>query len=532
MSDARSPPWHMDKVPRWFSRAWTLQELIAPQRFIFYNRGWSYIEHRSQEEIATAVSRITRIPLEVIQGVETLYPYSVAEKMSWAAHRSSTRLEDRAYSLLGLFDINMPLLYGEGDKAFIRLQEEILKETDDHSLLCWTVPEDSPRAWTLQSVFAKSPDDFVGSGNIRGNLFDSGAPSAVTNRGLEVRLSLKPRNYDLSSHLFFGNSTCYTYDAALNASELKSGVAVNQLSIILVRTPQISLRHSQSVNRYARLATPILGRTNMSDAYMKEIISAVKSRAELIYIHKTLFNWEHDRFGAGGIHLQNIPISTELCRLCPPPQGPNHDYAVQKVFFSGLAKEIDGAYSFEPKLIGGKMMWSPIYGCIVFGDQSGEAPDPNQLVAHPQFVILGIDSSTKRDPSYVLIAWDDELVHFSVRQGQFRPEEFRIAYYPISGRYVIVNTLEEMLELRMKVLDRLDPGTHKINYRYIYGEIARTRATIGDYDTEFVLEREDPNTTAGEAAGKRIHFLVRASFSKIQATKPKKSLAIRKKVAR
>ncbi|XXH02316.1 hypothetical protein Hte_008689 [Hypoxylon texense] len=530
------------QVSRWFTRAWTLQELIAPRKFIFYDRQWREIGHRSQEDIATAVCDATRIPREVIQGVETLDPYSVAQKMSWAAHRSSTRVEDRAYSLIGLFDINMPLLYGEGDKAFKRLQEEILKETDDHSLLCWTVPKDSPRAWTLQSVFAKSPDDFSGSGNIRGNLFDWGAPSAMTNRGLQLRLDIKARNYGQNSHLYSGNPACYTYDAPINASVRTPGGVVIQLSIILVRTPQLSPSHSQSVNRYARLATPVLGRTEMrlatpvltsnsiGEAYLTELMLAVRSSEEL-YIHKNLFSWEHGRFGAGGIHLQNIPISEELCHLRPLLQeDPDHGYEIRKVFFSGLKTAISSTDPYEQELIGQKMMWSPIYGCIVFGDQFREAPNSNQSEANVQFATFSMESYYNT-PCYILIAWDEELIHFSVRQGRFRREEFRVAYYLISGQYITVNTAEEMLEMRAKLLDRSDPATHKGNYRNIYGEIARTRTVLGSYDTEFVLEREDPNTVDGEAAGNRMHFLVRASFSKIQATEPKKSLVARLKGA-
>lgn len=60
--------------------------------------------------------------------------------MSWAAHRHTSRIEDRACSLLGIFDINMPMHYGEGSKAFIRLQEEIIKSWCDHSIFAWEDP--------------------------------------------------------------------------------------------------------------------------------------------------------------------------------------------------------------------------------------------------------------------------------------------------------------------------------------------------------------------------------------------------------
>jgi len=67
---------------------------------------------------------------------------SVAQKMFWASNRKTTRKEDMAYCLLGLFDINMPLLYGEGEKAFLRLQEHIAATSTDHSLFAWSVPSE------------------------------------------------------------------------------------------------------------------------------------------------------------------------------------------------------------------------------------------------------------------------------------------------------------------------------------------------------------------------------------------------------
>ncbi|KUJ17277.1 HET-domain-containing protein [Mollisia scopiformis] len=125
---------------RWFTRSWTLQELIAPRFVLFYSRIWEHIG--TKEQLADIISSITTIDEEDLCGT-SLELVSVAKKMSWAAKRKATRLEDTAYSLLGLFDVNMPLLYGEGQKAFIRLQEEILKSSYDHSLFAWRLDEAS-----------------------------------------------------------------------------------------------------------------------------------------------------------------------------------------------------------------------------------------------------------------------------------------------------------------------------------------------------------------------------------------------------
>jgi hypothetical protein len=118
---------------RWFTRGWTLQELIAPRRMLFFTSEWELIG--TKESLCEKISIITGIDMRTLRAPTTLFSASVACKMSWAANRQTTRIEDVAYCLMGLFDVNMPLLYGEGKKAFIRLQEEIIKENDDHSIL-------------------------------------------------------------------------------------------------------------------------------------------------------------------------------------------------------------------------------------------------------------------------------------------------------------------------------------------------------------------------------------------------------------
>ncbi|KAI1417377.1 HET-domain-containing protein [Hypoxylon sp. FL1857] len=506
------------QISRWFTRAWTLQELIAPSRINFYDRGWGNIG-RCEGTTARIVSIVTRIPEPLILGKTPLSQYSAAQKMSWAAYRRSTRPEDVAYSLLGLFDINMPLLYGEGErKAFIRLQEEILRETDDHSLLCWTVPSASHRAWTIQSVFATSPDDFATSGNIKGHLFDSGVPSAVTNRGLQIRLNLTSRLYGERSHLYHKNVACSIYDAELNAAECEPGkdIHINQMTIILVRTPQVSRAHSQSVNRYARLATPALGRISIKKCYT-DIMEAVRNRAGLIYIHKTLFDWEQDRFGQGGVHLQNIPIMDIFSPLSKPAEGgvPDHDLKIQSISYSGVEQELHDLSGGVPPNAEEGITWSPIYNCIKF-----EFP-PRRAPGSPLFVIFDIGSASSRESFKILLAWNDEYIHFSLRPGEHQmPKFLSFEYWNTLNRVQNRLTKQDLLEQKeikefwAKLIKPTDPSTHRGNCWEMYGEIARTSATIGEYDTELILEREDPNTEFGEAAGNRLHLLIRASITK------------------
>ncbi|OTA69980.1 HET-domain-containing protein, partial [Hypoxylon sp. EC38] len=119
---------------KWFTRGWTLQELLAPREIQFFSKTWKPLGSRS--ELVNELSSITKIPLRYLLGGD-LSEASVAQRMSWASSRVTTREEDIAYCLLGIFDVNMPLLYGEGSKAFIRLQEEIIKQIKDHSILAW-----------------------------------------------------------------------------------------------------------------------------------------------------------------------------------------------------------------------------------------------------------------------------------------------------------------------------------------------------------------------------------------------------------
>ncbi|RYP72636.1 hypothetical protein DL769_004421 [Monosporascus sp. CRB-8-3] len=169
---------------RWFTRGWTLQELIAPAEVIFYSMDWDRIGTKS--ELSTSISSITKINAFFLDG-KNLASASVAQRMSWAAHRETSRTEDIAYCLLGIFDVNMPLIYGEGMKAFQRLQEEIIKSYPyEYTLFAWgtpvskysreiTDPEslvgDKPLEWEpskdsddLLGLLAESPRDFESSG--------------------------------------------------------------------------------------------------------------------------------------------------------------------------------------------------------------------------------------------------------------------------------------------------------------------------------------------------------------------------------
>jgi hypothetical protein len=124
---------------KWFERGWTLQELIAPRCLEFYDCNWELIGTKA--DLREVIFRITNVDPWVLHGGD-ISQISVGRRMSWASDRKTSRIEDKAYCLLGIFDVNMPLLYGEKEKAFIRLQEEILEHTNDATIFSWnSVPE-------------------------------------------------------------------------------------------------------------------------------------------------------------------------------------------------------------------------------------------------------------------------------------------------------------------------------------------------------------------------------------------------------
>ncbi|KAK2594850.1 hypothetical protein QQS21_007438 [Conoideocrella luteorostrata] len=142
----------------WFSRGWTLQELLAPSDVYFFGYNWDYLG--TKETLQQDISSRTGIPVNILLGDSDLETASIAQRMSWAAKRKTTRLEDRAYCLMGIFDINMPLIYGEGERAFARLQEEIIRVSDDHSLFAWEHGD------SHGGLLATSPSAFERSGNV------------------------------------------------------------------------------------------------------------------------------------------------------------------------------------------------------------------------------------------------------------------------------------------------------------------------------------------------------------------------------
>ncbi|KAF2756242.1 HET-domain-containing protein [Pseudovirgaria hyperparasitica] len=273
-----------DPLPRsrWFMRGWTLQELLAPRRLVFYNKDWASlgtlkhhdeladdesdddeligevpsesaeseideprndkidgtrlkddnsdenesggnqrVEHQPDDNLVNnklvdQVSHLAGIDEEFITSEWKVSDASIAKRMSWASTRKTTRIEDTAYCLLGIFDVNMPLLYGEGEKAFQRLQEEIMKTSNDFTIFAWgiVVPRTSvpsfhgmsrPNFGEHNGLLASIPEFFQGCQElITDELGEKSEPYVQTKQVLHLAL---PRAVGLSKHRASGDSS-------------------------------------------------------------------------------------------------------------------------------------------------------------------------------------------------------------------------------------------------------------------------------------------------------------------------------------
>ncbi|KAF9460177.1 hypothetical protein BDZ94DRAFT_1266579 [Collybia nuda] len=184
---------------RWFTRGWTLQELLAPERLKFYNRFWEPLTEEKNDrperygishpihEVIEKATGITSTELRHFQpGVD-----DIAQRMVWAAHRTTTRGEDRVYSLLGIFSVSFPIAYGEGvERAFFRLIEAILHSFRNVlGILNWA---SRPLSHSIHSsrLIPSGPECYLGQQNVElaGINLIPLKPMLLTHLGIRVRL--------------------------------------------------------------------------------------------------------------------------------------------------------------------------------------------------------------------------------------------------------------------------------------------------------------------------------------------------------
>ena len=269
----------------WFSRGWTLQELLAPRKVYFYTSGWDSIGTRdTDDDVASVIQQATKISLFELRnfngGSGRPSRASVAQRMSWAAKRKTTRSEDLSYCLMGLFNVNMPLLYGEGSRAFWRLQEHIISQSDDESILAWK--NDSPDA-----ALADDPSFFRNCGNIFTTTRVSRLPMEITNRGL---LFTSPAT-EIESH-----DGCRRFVVKLNCANLSASNFAQGCLWVLQEWPTqggVYLRAEPNVEEVLTTITPALAREKVRKGkwvHHKKIRLCVALRYEEFLHHRNIYN--------------------------------------------------------------------------------------------------------------------------------------------------------------------------------------------------------------------------------------------------
>lgn len=122
----------------WFERGWTLQELLAPRKMKIFDMNW--VEIGSRADLAADIQSVTGIEARFLDGSESFRSASIATRLSWQSKRTTTEEEDMAYSLLGIFDVDLVPTYGEGKRAFLKLQQKLVQNYRDESIFAWVAP--------------------------------------------------------------------------------------------------------------------------------------------------------------------------------------------------------------------------------------------------------------------------------------------------------------------------------------------------------------------------------------------------------
>jgi hypothetical protein len=318
-----------DPGSRWYYRGWTLQELLAPLHVDFYNRSWNRIG--SKWALRGEIARISGI------GEADLVMFdprrsSIAQKMSWAASRNTTREEDEAYCLLGIFGIHMSLLYGEGKNAFRRLQEELIKTSTDHTIFSWN----RPLPLDNTSILSPTAQNFLSCGSIVQHVWpltlsqsqslnsfwpeawsqdsdmdppDIEIPYTITNVGLEIQLSiLKDREATVKalSQVTYHRPSGHVV-AVINCRHFKSLDFRNQaMAIILQPQPE-----NPSVHRV--YYSPIYINTDNLEFEPKNVIITLNNRFQRLRTGELLVPrefWETTPYRAQIFVANDLPVES------------------------------------------------------------------------------------------------------------------------------------------------------------------------------------------------------------------------------
>lgn len=223
---AQTNSWDTLESDEWFFRGWTLQELLAPLRMRFYyGPTWTPLTENPNDkddaQVVHALHRATNIPENDLRNFRS-GPNRAWEKMSWAASRKTTRIEDVAYSLTGIFDITMTVAYGEGDRAFKRFMAELIEKCKEWQILVWA--GGLPGRPTGPSCYRTTDEAALEMlKNHEISWWGEGCGDdgfSVTKRGIQVKLFMVPASIDQSlwQSVFF---SCPLPDDSLMISPLE-----------------------------------------------------------------------------------------------------------------------------------------------------------------------------------------------------------------------------------------------------------------------------------------------------------------------
>jgi hypothetical protein len=475
---------------RWFTRSWTLVELLAPPNLTFYTEDWTQVgvgSLRMDLGILEATHHITKIPREALMG-HPITEFCIAQRLSWAALRRCRRVEDQAYSLFGLFDVNLPILYGEGKKAFIRRQEHLhMQLPHDHSIFAWTVPITSPRCLNISGIFAESPEDFANSGNIRPFIDEPGYMQArMSAKGLMTKMLVRGEiQFRDSLKIYWKNKYCEARILALNCGDetgqrvvlpvLQSSDESSWYYHVDRQDLRLSSAASTTYHHHEKFPQ-LFCRINVPKFEMRARQQGEAWRKPNKVLLRQTLSMEDQWFAKGGIHIQNMP----------PAPGMLSTWRENVVFEPSLGYHLAGVLVY-----GSWGRWSGHYSSIQFS-----GPLEGGTLETPAVVTLGNRSGR---PAFSLI------VGFTAD----------IAYCGLSSR-VNEPSLADVSQILAK-----GPSTHAFDYANRVGDIAEDTLRL-DKECLVVRVRMTRESIGGNLYvapdDLRNHFLINFSFEKVAQT--------------
>ncbi|KAJ9133713.1 hypothetical protein NKR23_g10575 [Pleurostoma richardsiae] len=448
---------------RWFTRSWTLPELLAPRSITFFAENWTQIGVGSMQTdlgVLESVYHVTKIPRDVLTGTLRPWDFCISQRMSWASRRMCSRVEDLAYSLFGLFEVNLPVMYGEGRRAFIRLQEHIFHQhPDDDTVLAWCVGELSQRTLNIGGLWAESPADFAESGSIR-PVERAKEPLKLTAEGM--LLDLRPPveiKYRETLHLYCDDKPFHELIVCLNCGDDKGRRVM--LPIALAEGPA----ERNKPRAYCRIMTRGLDLRPSSS--FSHVIGSVPKK----FCLRGKLSLEDRRFAAGGIHIQHVP---------PADIGSDRQTSSTSLLDYRVTDAI---------VYGSWARWSAHYHCFQL-----TTPASRGSLTQPAVLTVESRSHQAQQPG------------FSVVVG-LTPE---MAYCGLSHK-----VRDPSLADAMEIVERSE-ATHSFDYRHAVGDLTEDRLQVGGTIITVKLHKE---TLGGTAHGKeedRGHYLVLFTFEKTE----------------